>query len=68
MADRLNEVTDMQRPVAVSAVELVPIAWKVDLTLPLPRQRCLAISSVSRDNDRATVVLLVKPIDETGAS
>jgi hypothetical protein len=68
LADRLNEVTDVQRPVAIVPIELVPVARKGYFPLPLPEERRLAISGIRRDNDRSARGRLVQPVDEARAA
>src|SRR3970282_1801697 len=64
LADGLDQVADVQRPVAVVAVELVPVDREVDLPLPLPEKGCLAVACVRGDDNRATVRAFSKPLEQ----
>src|SRR5437868_9560811 len=66
LADGLDQVADVQRPVAVVAVELVPIAWEIDLALPLPQERGLPVSRVRGDHHGAGFSIRAQPIDKAG--
>jgi hypothetical protein len=41
-----DQIADMQSPIAVIAIELVPIAGKVDFTFPLVEERGLTVAGI----------------------
>ncbi len=55
LADRLDEIADMERPVPVAAVQLVPVDRDVGLAFPLPQQRRLSVAGIGGD-DRSTAL------------
>jgi len=55
LGDRLDQVADVERPVPIGPVELVPVARVRSFALPLPKECGLAIACVCGEHDRATV-------------
>src|SRR5438477_12007036 len=66
LADGLDKVAEVQRPVAVVAVELVPVARELDFTLPLPEERGLSVARVRGDDHGACLCIRAQPVDEAG--
>ena len=66
LADRLDQVADVQGPVPVVAVELVPVAREVDLALPLPEQRGLPVARICGEHHRTALGIRTQPVDEAG--
>ena len=64
LADRLDQVADVEGPVAIVAVELVPVAREVDLALPLPQERGLAVAGIGCDDRCAAIGVFVQPIEQ----
>src|SRR5439155_8889338 len=64
LADRLNQVTDVERPVPIVPVELVPIDREVDLALPLPEERGLSVARIGGDDDRPAIGVFAEPFEQ----
>ena len=64
LADRLDQVADVERPVAIVAVELVPVARESDFALPLPEEGRLSITGVRRNDHGAAGGSGIEPIEE----
>ena len=66
LLDRLDQVADVQRPVAIVAIELVPVTGEVDFSFPLPEEGRLAVAGIGREDDGAAAGHLIEPVEQPG--
>ncbi len=68
LADRLDQVADVEGPVAIVAIELVPVAGERHLALPLPQEGRLAVAGIGGDDRGAARGGIVEPVDQPRAA